>query len=43
MEELLWELLEGDWDMEIIEGWQPVQQDDMSWWRRFWLTGNTGL
>ena len=43
MEELLMELLEGECTMEIISDWQPMVEDDMGWWDRFWQTGQTAL
>ena len=43
MEELLLELFEGEFEMEIVSDWQPLQQEDIGWWDRFWLTGKTHL
>ena len=44
MEELLMELFNGEWELEVMEDWVPmVEPAPMSWFERFWLTGNTGL
>ena len=44
MEELLMELFNGEWEMEVIDDWVPVDvEPSMTWWDRFWLTGNTSL
>lgn len=44
MEELLLELFNGEWEMEIINEWVPlVQPEPMTFWERFWQTGQTGL
>ena len=44
MEELLLELLEGEFiDMEVIGDWQPLQQEELTFWERYWWTGKTGL
>jgi hypothetical protein len=43
MEELLMELLGGEFEMQIMDDWQPLQQEDIGWWDRYWLTGKTHL
>ena len=44
MEELLLELLDCDSiEMEVVSEWAPLQQQDRTFWDRFWWTGETEL
>jgi hypothetical protein len=44
MEELLLDLLEGEFiELEVMDNWQPLQQEELTFWERFWYTGRTGL